>query len=226
MAYELINYEQDDRLIDFVRPIFEETANLLVGDRLKEMRFEDDEDKFIFTGVVSCENRDRNHSRVPTHLHILANMRDGVINKPIVADRVLCHLMNADTDRPVENYVSTRHKLLQDKDLRRYYWCHSQREKEKMFPDRNGDEPILNYSIFKSRMSMESWRTELDLRDVRPLQGFGSDVQVQIKPPLIKGHLIRRFLSPYGLKNNETNILPFPTRNISDDLNRNIQFEI
>ena len=111
-----INYDQDDRLIDFVRPIFEETTQHLLGDRLQEMRFEDDEDKFIFTGVISCENRDRNHSRVPTHLHILSNMRDGVVNKPVVADRVLCHLMNADTDRPVENYVSTRHKLLQDKD--------------------------------------------------------------------------------------------------------------
>ena len=107
-----MNCEQDDKVEDFIRPIFEETTNHLLGDRLKEMRFEDDEDEFIFRGVVSCENRDRNHSRVPTHLHILVNMRDGVINKPVVADRVLCHLLNADTDRPVENYVSTRHKLL------------------------------------------------------------------------------------------------------------------
>ena len=72
-----INYDQDDRLIDFVRPIFEKTADHLLGDRLQEMRFEDDEDEFIFTGIISCENRDRNHSRVPTHLHILANIRDG-----------------------------------------------------------------------------------------------------------------------------------------------------
>ena len=94
-----------------------------------------------------------------------------------------------------------------------------------MFPDRNGGDPILNYSIFKSKISMESWKGELDLRDVHPIRGFGSDVQVQIKPPLIKPHLIRKFLAPYALKNNEGNILPFPTKNVLDDLNRNIPFQ-
>ena len=82
-----MNCEDDDKVTDFIRPIFEETTNHLVGDRLQEIRFEDDENAFIFTGVISCENRDRNHSRVPTHLHILVNMRDGVVNKPVVADR-------------------------------------------------------------------------------------------------------------------------------------------
>ena len=72
---------------------------------------------------------------------------------------------------------------------------------------------------------MESWKGELDLRNVHPIRGFGSDVQVQIKPPLIKPHLIRKFIALYGLKNNETNILPFPTKNVLDDLNRNIPFQ-
>ena len=58
---------------------------------------------------------------------------------------------------------------------------------------------ILNYSIFKSKISMESWKMELDLRDVHPIRGFGSDVQVKIKPPLIKSHLLRKFFAPYGL---------------------------
>ena len=95
-----------------------------------------------------------------------------------------------------------------------------------MFPDRSGDEPIPDYSIFNPKISMESWRTELGLRDVHPILGSGSDVQVQIKPPLIKPHVVRKFIAPYGLKNNETNILPFPTKNVLDDLDRNIQFEI
>ena len=72
---------------------------------------------------------------------------------------------------------------------------------------------------------MESWRKELDLRDVEYLPGFAADIQVQIKPPLIKGQLIKEKLSPYGIKNNETNILPFPTKNVLDDLNRNIPFQ-
>ena len=58
--------EDDDKVKDFIKPIFEETTNHLVGDRLQEMRFEDADDEFLFTGVISCENRDRNHSRVPT----------------------------------------------------------------------------------------------------------------------------------------------------------------
>ena len=73
---------------------------------------------------------------------------------------------------------------------------------------------------------MESWRQESDLRDISIIDGFSADIQIQINPPLIKGNLIKRFLSPYGLKNNESNIIPFPNKNVSDDLNRTIQFTI
>ena len=221
-----INYEDDHNLINFIRPIFDETKEILIGNRLKEMQFDDVEDDYIFIGVISCENKNRTHTRVPTHLHILVNLRDGIINKSVVADRILCTLLNADTDRPVENYVSTRHKLLEQKELRRYYWVDNQRDKEQMFPDRNGGDPILNYSIFKSKRTMESWRNELDLRDISTISGFSAYIQIQVKPPLIKGNLIKRFLSPYGLKNNEGNMLPFTDKNVTEDLNRTIPFTI
>ena len=54
-----INYEDDQNLINFIRPIFEETEEILIGNRLKEMQFDDVEDDYIFIGVISCENKSR-----------------------------------------------------------------------------------------------------------------------------------------------------------------------
>ena len=220
-----IRYDEDDSIENYIRPIFTSAIQHLVGDHYDQMQFPKD-DHYIFSGCVIAENRTKQRSSIATHLHLLTNIRDLVIDKFVVADRVICSLLGDRPDREVGHYVPTRHKLLQSEQLRKNYWVDDYRDKETLFPDRKGGAPIIHYSIYQSGRSLNSWRTSIDLRKVTPLRGFKSkDIDVQIKPRQLKSHLIRHVLAPYGLKNNESNILSFSSRNVSDDINRVIPFQ-
>ena len=224
-----IRYENDLAVEDYIRPIFTSAIEHLLGDHYDLIKLEGDDD-YIFSGCVIAENRTKMHSPVASHLHLLTNIRDFVIDKPVVADRVICTLLNDRPDRPVEFYVPARHKLLESQKSRECFWTDEYRDKEKLFPDRRGGEPIVHYSIFQSNRHLNSYRTNLDLREVNPVRGFKSkDINVQIKPRQLKSLIVQKILAPYTYKNNENNVVPissgyFP-RNISDDINRVIPFQ-
>ena len=222
-----MKYDDDEAVIDYIKPIFTTAIEYLLSDHYDLMEQSRD---YVFSGCAVPENKSKSYSSVPTHLHLLANIRDFVIDKPVVADRLICTLLNDRPNRPVGYYVPARHKLLASSELRECFWTDEYRDKDKLFPERKGEAPIINYSIFQSDRNLNSWRASIDLRDVKPVYGFRSkDINVQIKPRQIKSLIVKEILAPYTYKNNENNRAVmtsdvFP-QNISDDINRVILFK-
>ena len=143
-----INYEDDIAVENYIKPIFTTAIKYLLNDYYEEMQLDDD--NYIFSGCVIAENKTKTHSSIASHLHLLANIRDFVIDKTVIADRVICTLLNAKPDHQVEYYVPARHKFLETDELRQCFWTDEYRDKQLLFPDRGTDDgdPVLNYSIF------------------------------------------------------------------------------